>query len=235
MKLSSLQKKLLVMITVCCCVILLACHRRPVPNSPNVLLVTFDTVRADHVGCYGDPRGLTPTVDHLASQGIIFRQCTSPAPITLPTHASILTGLYPFHHKVRNNGTYKLMPDVQTLGSILHLAGYDTAAFVSAHVLKAQYGLARGFDVYDDHVAESSTGMTSEIAERAATDTTDAVLKWIAGRSSQRPFFLWVHYFDPHMAYNPPQLWRDRFPDDPYSGEIAYADEQLGRVLEQID
>lgn len=217
-----------------CAVVLISCQKRPIPKGPNVLLVTFDTVRADHVGCYGNPKGLTPTVDHLASQGIVFRQCTSPAPITLPTHASILTGLDPIHHKVRNNGSYRLMPEYQTLATILHGSGYDTAAFVSAQVLNSQYGLARGFDVYDDTVSESDSGLSSEIAERNATDTTDAVLKWLTHRSGDRPFFLWVHYFDPHMAYNPPPYWRERFPDDPYSGEIAYADSELGRIIEQI-
>ncbi|HNT33751.1 MAG TPA: sulfatase-like hydrolase/transferase [bacterium] len=208
------------------------CRTRPIPQSPNVLVVTFDTVRADHFGCYGSPTAHTPNVDALAASGVVFEKCFTPVPITLPAHVSIMTGLYPHEHAIRNNGSYFVPQSVTTLAEVLYDKGYETAAFVSAYVLHSQFGLNQGFQVYDDTVRDSSAVVLIE--ERTADQTTDQVLRWL-GQQRSRPFFLWVHLFDPHQAYMPPAQWANRFPNDPYSGEIAFADEQLGRLLQEVD
>lgn len=208
------------------------CRTRPNAQGSNVLIVTFDTVRADHFGCYGSQTAHTPNVDALAKSGILFEQCISPVPITLPAHVSLLTGLYPHEHGIRNNGNYFVPDDVTTLAEVLYDKGYDTAAFVSAYVLHSQFGLNQGFQVYDDTVRDSSAVVLIE--ERTADETADQVLRWLKQKRS-RPYFLWVHFFDPHQAYMPPANWANRFPNDPYSGEIAFADEQFGRILDQVD
>lgn len=201
----------------------------------HVVLVTLDTTRADHLGAYGYELAETPVLDRLAAGGILFRDAVSPAPLTLPAHASILTGLDPQHHGVRNNGQYRLEDDHRTLAEILAERGYATAAFVSAFVLDRRYGLAQGFQVYDDRVepapGQAFGGLDSQ---RSAEAVTDAVLQWLDGRSGNEPFFLWTHYYDPHAEYAPPEDYARRFEDRLYDGEIAYMDASLGRLIEAL-
>ena len=195
-----------------------------------IVLVTIDTLRADHVGCYGDELAETPTLDGIASRGLLFSQAISPAPITLPTHATLLTGLDPPEHGVRHNGLFRLAPEIPTLASHLKSQGFATAAFVSAFVLDDRYGLARGFDRYDDDLGLDSRGHTlSVVTARRADETTDAVLAWLATAPDR--FFLWVHYYDPHGDYTPPIEYLRRFRGRPYDGEIAFTDAELGRLL----
>ena len=200
----------------------------------NVLLVTLDTTRADHIGCYGHRNAQTPAIDRLAAQGVRFADAVAVVPITLPSHASMLTGLYPPNNGVRHNGEYRLDGSHVTLAEVLREDGYQTSAFVSAFVLDARYGLDQGFDVYDNAFSPPSGEELSDNVERSATSVTSAALKWLAKRDSTRPFFMWVHYFDPHTPYRPPQPYARRFPDNPYDGEIAYMDAQVGRLLDGL-
>ncbi len=201
----------------------------------NLLVVTLDTTRADRLGCYGYAKAATPTLDALARRSIRFANATSVAPITLAAHASIFTGRYPFQHGVRLNAEYRLPPGEVTLAERLRAQGYETAAFVSAFVLDARYGLDQGFDLYDDRVeAGGGTGFPAGTIERPADRVTDAALLWLEGRSPGRPFFAWVHYFDPHAPYQPPAALAARFAGRAYDGEIAFVDQQLGRLLARL-
>lgn len=205
----------------------------------NVLLITLDTTRPDHLGCYGYKPARTPTIDALAARGFRFDNAVCSMPMTLPSHATMLTGLAPPSHGARGNGLYHLPPDRTTLAESLKARAYDTAAFVSCFVLDERFGLNQGFDVYDLRIApdgfmESNVDMN----ERSAGEVTDAVLEWFGrrdARSDRPPFFLWVHYFDPHSPYRSP--WQDRpeYAGRPYDAEIAYMDSQIGRLLSELD
>jgi arylsulfatase A-like enzyme/Flp pilus assembly protein TadD len=214
----------------------LAALRSGMAAGRNVLVVTLDTTRADRIGSYGYAPAATPTLDALARRSIRFSAAISVAPETLPAHCSILTGRYPYEHGVRLNGEYRLAAAETTLAERLRARGYDTAAFVSAFVLDARYGLDQGFDVYDDRVeAGGGAAFPSGTIERPADRTTDAALAWLEGRRSSRPFFAWVHYFDPHAPYKPPAAAAARAGGRAYDGEIAFVDEQLGRLLGRLE
>lgn len=201
----------------------------------NVALITLDTTRADRLGSYGYEKAETPNLDRLAREGVRFADAVSPAPITLVAHTSILTGLDPYHHGVRHNGQYRLDPSASTLAETLKAKGYETAAFVSAFVLDARYGLAQGFDRYDDRTKTLPGQPFGGLGERTAEAVTDAALAWLGGRDGAKPFFLWVHYYDPHAEYKPPETFARRFPASPYDGEVAYMDSQVGRLLKAIE
>jgi len=204
-------------------------------TSFNVALITLDTTRADRLGAYGYEKTATPHLDRLAREGILFADAVSPAPITLVAHSSILTGLDPHHHGVRNNGQYRLDPSQMTLAEVLKAQGYETAAFVSGFVLDARYGLAQGFDIYDDRTETLPGQPFGGLGERHAEAVTDAALGWLGGRAGTKPFFLWVHYYDPHAEYKPPEAFARRFPASPYDGEIAYMDSQIGRLIPALE
>jgi arylsulfatase A-like enzyme/Flp pilus assembly protein TadD len=201
----------------------------------NVLLITLDTTRADHVGCYGGDPEVTPVLDRLARDGVVFEQMQAAAPITLPSHTSMLTGLYPFHHGVRNNGMFALSDDVETLGTVFDEAGYATGAFVSASVLSRRFGLDRGFDIYDDDLSRGSHLTRRGVPSRRGDLTLEAALDWIRDVPPGTPFFCWIHLYDPHAPYDPPPEYRRRFPTDPYSGEIAFADALVGQAVEHLE
>ena len=209
--------------------LLTACNRAPAPaplQKPNVLLITVDTLRADRVG-----RGLTPAIDGLASRGTKFTSARSVVPLTLPSHAAILTGTLPAENGVHVNGV--AMPPRPTLATVFHDAGYQTGAFVGAYVLDRRFGLSRGFDTYDDRVRRDSSGAARLEAERRGDIVTTAALQWLAGRNGD-PFFAWIHFYDPHAPYNPPQEFMERAGGKAYEGEVAFADAQIGRVLEWL-
>lgn len=199
----------------------------------NVLLVTFDTTRADHIACYGSPNSSTPTLDYLAATGVRYEQCFSPAPITLPSHTSLMTGQYPYNHGVRNNGTHKLPDGAVTLAERLQEHGYETGAVISAMVLNDRYGLGQGFDHYDQNLAAGSFKNVYLARETPAADTIKRAKQWL-GQRGDKPFFLWVHLFDPHHPYTPPPEFADRVNGNPYDGELAYADHQLGVLLTEL-
>ncbi len=200
------------------------------PADSNVLLITVDTLRADRVGAYGYSKAGTPNMDGLAARGVLFENTVTPVPLTLPSHASIMSGLYPPSHGVRNNGLYSLPGNVPTLAALLKERGFRTSAFVSAFVLDARFGLDQGFDHYSDEVNEALPG--SWYAERNADEVLADFLDWFRGREKGR-FFSWIHFWDPHMEYDPPEPYRSRF-DDPYDGEIAFVDSAIGRILDVL-
>ncbi len=198
----------------------------------NVLLVTIDTLRADALGSYGG-RAATPNLDALAARGARFTFAHSHAVLTLPSHASILTGRYPYEHGIRDNGGFRVRDSEATLATRLKPRGFSTGAFISAFPLDQRYGLQAGFDQYDDRVSE--VGKTTEVAvpERRADATVTAALEWI-GRQSGK-WFSWVHVFDPHAPYSAPDEWKSRYPSDAYAGEVAWTDAALGPLLQALE
>jgi arylsulfatase A-like enzyme/Flp pilus assembly protein TadD len=201
---------------------------------PNVLLVTIDTLRADYVACFGKAGIETPVLDALAADGTRFTRAYCQAPMTPPSHASILTGVYPPTHGVRDFTSTGLPKGFPTLAGHLKRAGYTTAAFVSAYVLDAVWGLNQGFDLYYDRFTPRELmGANPGNVQRRAGETIGYVLDWLA-RGPRTPYFLWVHLYDPHHDYNPPEPFKTRYARDPYAGEVAYADRELGRLVEAL-
>lgn len=194
----------------------------------NVLLITLDTFRADRLA-----RGFTPAIDSVAKSGVRFDNATSAVPLTLPSHSTILSGLLPLHHGVRNNGANAFPNDRPTLATLLSANGYRTAAFLGAFVLDHRFGLNRGFDVYDDEIPRDPTLGDHLEAERRGDLVTDRALAWLA-QSDARPFFAWVHLYDAHAPYVPPEPYRSRFASSPYDGEIAFVDAQVQRLLDAL-
>lgn len=197
--------------------------------------MTFDTCRADRFGATGHADAVTPAFDSLARRGVVFERAYAPAPITLPSHSSLLTGLYPFRHGVRDNGIYALGEEAVTIADVLSESGFATGAFVSAFPLVRRFGLDPSFDVYDDDLSvddRASTGLT--YSERRAEYATDAAIAFLED-ASDRDVFCWVHFFDPHGPYDPPEPYRERCRGDAYDGEVAYADRCLDRLLAAID
>ncbi len=200
----------------------------------NVILITIDTLRADHVGVYGSTTAVTPAIDGLAASGIVFDHAISQVPLTLASHASILTGTYPFYNGVQDFTGNPLSPSFQSVAQAFQRNGYATAAVVSSFVLDRSWGLARGFDVYQDAFAPRSfVEKNVALVERPAAQSVDLALAWLRHRPA-KPFFLWLHLYDPHSPYDPPEPFHSRYQHDLYSGEIAYADSQLARLFQYL-
>jgi len=193
----------------------------------NVLLITLDTTRADRIGCYGHSEARTPALDRLAESGIRFENAFAPVPLTLPSHASLMTGTYPAVHGLRVNQAGSLGAGMATMAEIFQRNGFRTGAFVSSWVLDSTFGLDRGFDLYADEL----TGEVEKDVTVSQTGdlTCDSALAWL-GRSPGAPFFAWVHFFDPHSPYAPPPPYDEQF-SDPYDGEIAFMDSQIERLV----
>jgi arylsulfatase A-like enzyme/Flp pilus assembly protein TadD len=206
---------------------------RAQPSRPNVLLITIDTVRADHIGAYGYTKGSTPTLDRLAREGVRFADATSQAPLTGPSHAAILTGVYPGRLGVRDNATMAVPSSARTAAEIFKSAGYRTGGFIGAFIVDRQYGFGQGFDEF----AARFDGFSSPDklqARRRGAQVVDDALKWLAQKRSE-PFFAWVHLYDAHAPYEPPAAYRTRFPKSPYDGAIAYVDAQVGRLVSALE
>ena len=217
---------------------LTACQGEP---PPNVLLVTFDTTRADHLELYGGPAP-TPTLNALAAEGLVFERAMSPVPITLPSHSSLMTGKVPVTHGVRDNGLFELGDAQTTLAEILRDAGYATAAAIGSFPLTAKFGIGQGFDLFDDHLTAPQEDYFGErtlvkrqlhFDERPAGQVNEALLPWLE-ENAHKPFFAWAHYFDPHFPHRPPAPHNQRFAHDLYAGEITYADESLGVLVDAL-
>jgi arylsulfatase A-like enzyme/Flp pilus assembly protein TadD len=205
----------------------------------NVLLVTLDTTRADHIGSYGFQAARTPRLDALAKEGVRCSDAISAAPITLPSHSTIMTGLYPPAHGVRDNGSYALGDDAVTLAERLKRAGYSTQAFVSALVLNRRYNLGQGFDGYDDDLWSEDEPKLFMIRSRPGEKTAERTSAWLAGWAkkgkpeSRPPFFLWMHLFDAHQPYRANAIERALAPST-YDAEIGVLDRAVGRVLDEL-
>jgi len=200
----------------------------------NLLLVTLDTVRADHLGSYGDRQASTPVLDRLAAEGVRFADATTQAPLTGPAHAALLTGVYPARYGVRDNATTPLPRDVTTLASALQSAGYQTGAFIGAFILDRPYGFAQGFDEFDSRFNRFEAG-NKQKAERTAGQVVAPALDWLGRVRRDRPFFAWVHFYDAHAPYTPPAPYNIRFAKQPYDGEIAYVDSAVGRLIAKLE
>ena len=186
------------------------------------------------MGSYGSDRGLTPSLDSLAAEGIRFARAYSPTPLTGPAHASMLTGRYPITHGLRNNGTMILSEEETLVSEVLRERGYRTAAIVSALVLSSEFGLNQGFDLYyEEGIKGTKAGSGLWFNHRPGDQSVDRALTWLKA-SSDRPFFLWVHLFDPHDPYMPPPPYDEMFPGRPYDGEVAFADAQAGRLIQAV-
>jgi arylsulfatase A-like enzyme/Flp pilus assembly protein TadD len=196
----------------------------------NVLLVTIDTWRADALGASGSGKVATPNLDRLASLGTRFDFAHSHAVVTLPSHASILTGLYPYQHGVRENAGFRLKPETPTLATLLHQRGMATAAFIGSFALDSRFGLNAGFDVYDERYGKSNANAGFVMPERRADAVVTEAKAWI-GRQTGR-WFAWVHIFDPHAPYRPPPPYDTEYRDRPYYGEVAYTDSVLGSLFD---
>lgn len=198
----------------------------------NVLFVTLDTTRADRIGCYGYEKAKTPNLDSLALGGVKFSNTYCQVPLTCPSHCSILTGTYPLYHRVHNNGTYYLNPELLTLAEILKNRGFKTAAFVSSFTVDSRFGLDQGFDFYDDKFAEEEVFKALK-SEKKADKVFASFSDWLDKNVSDQ-IFCWVHFFDPHLPYDPPSPFKEEFLDSPYDGEIAYMDYYVGKTIEKL-
>ncbi len=209
-----------------------SCSDGEVESEPHsALLITMDTTRADALACYGVVPNATDNLNRLATEGVLYERAYAVAPITLPSHSSMMTGLVPLRHGVRVNGVSALPDAAETLAEKANAAGVQTAAFIAAVVLDASFGLAQGFETYEGPDPSLQTQSTV-YDQRPAEEVVDSALAWLKERDPERPFFLWVHLFDPHTPYAPPAEFLEKAPDkNPYLGEVAYADYQLGRLL----
>ena len=212
--------------------------RRP-PAARNIVVITLDTLRSDRLSCYGSRQVATPNIDAFAAEGVRFTNAASTVPLTLPAHASIMTGLYPPAHGVRENVGYVLGEHIPTLAELLRNGGWATGGFVSAFVLDHQWGIGRGFDRYFDDFdlrgVEMAGAANMGSVQRDGAETVAAAVRWLDQRPADRPFFLWLHLYDPHEPYTPKEPFRSRYPGRPYDGEVAYTDSLVGdfrRALE---
>lgn len=208
-------------------------------DKPNVVIVTLDTTRADHLGPYGYRGVRTPVLDELARRGTLFEECASVAPLTLPSHCTIFTGVYPTFHGVRVNGNTALSDEQTTLAEVMTGRGYACGAFIGAFVLDGRWGLKQGFEYYDDQFdLKKYKHLDLGMVQRPGDKVMDAALSWLEGRKD-RPFFAWVHLYDPHTPYEPPEPYFSQYqkggPAGLYDGEIAFMDEQIGRLVAWLE
>ena len=210
-----------------------ACGHRAAPRDPdlNVLLITIDTLRADALGAYGNATVETPWIDRLAKEGVRFDRAHAHSVVTLPSHASILSGRYPTVHGIRDNAGFRFPATLDTIATLLKARGYRTGAFVSAFPLDARFGLTRGFDVYDDSYGKAVEKTAFRMPERPGDQTVRAAMNWIAGPGK---WFAWIHIYEPHFPYRPPEPFASRYKTAPYFGEVSAADAILGSVLGPI-
>lgn len=205
----------------------------PVPAAGvrQIILISIDTCRADYLGCYGYQSETTPNIDAVAAEGILFENAISPVPVTLPAHSSMLTGTDPPYHGVHDNSAHLVDDSNVALAETLKNVGFTTGAAVSAFVLDAQFGLGQGFDTYHDDFETPRVGNT--VVQRRAGETTRVALEWLEENKNEE-FFLFLHYYDPHHKYQPPEPFASQFASNPYAGEIAYTDHCIGQVIQKL-
>ena len=201
----------------------------------NLLVITLDTTRADRLGAYGWPDSATPVLDRLAHEGTIFEHAVAPAPLTLPAHSSLFTGAYPFTHGVRDNGGFYLDERAVTLAERLRDVHFATGGFVASYVLDRRWGIAQGFDTYFDNFdGPAKASIPKASIKRPGNEVADRALEWLKAVGANR-FFGWVHFYDPHVPYEPPEPYRSQFAEQPYQGELAFVDSQIGRILRLLE
>jgi choline-sulfatase len=216
------------------CLALGSCSEASEPDSRSALLITLDTTRWDALGCYDVYDKVTPVLDRIAEESVVFETAYTVTPITLPAHASMLTGLYPLRHGIRDNGFQPLPASAHTLAESVEEAGHQTAAFVSSAVLDRAFGLDQGFEVFRTP-QRSTTESSVHFSERLAPDVVEDAVRWLRERDRERPFFLWVHLFDPHVPYQPPVELRSLTPKNgEYYGEVAFMDRSLGVLFDEL-
>ena len=208
-------------------------------EKPNIILITMDTTRADHLACYGYPNIRTPNLDSLAQKGVLFEQAVSSSPLTLPSHCTIMTGMYPTYHGVRVNGNTALSEEQTTIAEVLSARGYQCGAFIGAFVLDGRWGLKQGFQHYDDQFdLKKYKHIDLGAIQRPGNQVMDAALAWLDGEKAN-PFFAWIHLYDPHAPYEPPEPYRSEYSGrgkvGQYDGEIAFMDEQIGRCVSWLE
>jgi len=222
----------------CMSLFMAACKQQPM----NIVVITFDTTRADHLGVYDDALSNTPNLVELASQSAVFEHAVSPVPITLPSHTTIFTGLNPTSHGVRDNGLFTASPSLTTLAETLGDSGYATGAAIGSFPLAGHSGIQQGFDFFDDNITQAYEDTFGNrviekdgiyFDERPAEAVNEAAFDWLESHAA-KPFFLWLHYFDAHQPLNPPFPFNELFVHDQYLGELAYADYALGQVIERL-
>ncbi|KKN27362.1 hypothetical protein LCGC14_0865440 [marine sediment metagenome] len=206
----------------------------PIPkakNKLNILLITIDTLRADKLSCYGSQHLKTPHIDDLGKRGVLFSRAFANTSTTLPSHANILLGVTPNYHGVHENLNFIVSEELLTLAEHLKNNGYATGAFVGAYPLDSRFGLSQGFDIYDDNYSRSHSENFSTL-ERNAEAVIKGALEWLEGRRS--PWFLWIHCWDPHTPYEPPEPFKTQYKEHLYEGEVAYVDLALGKLLDHL-
>lgn len=204
-------------------------------ESLNLLVITLDTTRADHIGTYGSTLVETPALDRLGAEGIVFEQAMTTAPLTLPAHSSIFTGKFPPEHGARDNGGFFLGPEHETLAEVLKARGYATGGFVSAFVLDSKWGIDQGFETYvDDFDVSIGRSRSAGEIQRPANEVVDRALPWLESVKDGR-FFAWLHFYDPHTPYAPPEPYKSQYAGHPYRGEVAFTDAQVGRVVQFLE
>ncbi|WP_397568622.1 sulfatase-like hydrolase/transferase [Schlesneria sp. T3-172] len=201
------------------------------PRQPwNVIVITLDTTRADHLGCYGAEDVHTPMIDELASRGVLFERAYAPAPLTLTSHSTMFTGLHPPEHGLITNGKGRLPDEIETFAEVLSRAGYATGAFVASFVLDSRFGLNQGFETYDDDLSGTVRPHDVLHRERSGSVVVDSALKWLASHKQEK-FHCWIHLYDPHFPYQPHEvLFGDKFQERLYDGEIGFVDRQIARI-----
>ncbi|MFH2002983.1 MAG: sulfatase-like hydrolase/transferase, partial [Planctomycetota bacterium] len=219
----------------------LSCRKTPespgiaLPEDPNILVITIDTLRADHVGAYGNAKAKTPNLDELARKGVIFKNCYTSAPLTLPAHCSLFTGQYPFAHHVRDNGIFMLGEDKETWAEKMRDRGYHTYALIASFVLHSKFGLDQGFEIYDDSLKADE--LVHEFNSEITADQVYEKFRHWFDRHGKERFFAWIHFYDPHGPYTPPDEYKGMFAPDfagAYDGEVAYTDHYVGAIVQDL-
>ncbi|MCP4217578.1 MAG: sulfatase-like hydrolase/transferase, partial [bacterium] len=201
----------------------------------NVILITLDTLRWDHVSAYNQGRADTPHMDRMAEEGVLFERCIAQTPLTLPSHTTILSGTYPLHHQVRDNGGFQVPQSLDFVSEVLQKEGFATSGFIAAYVLHSKWGINQGFDHYSDNFDLTKIKMVSlGSVQKGADVVLPEAQQWIQKNKDKR-FFSWIHLYDPHIPYTPPSPFKERHPGDPYRGEVEYMDQELGKFFDYLE
>ncbi|UCH92963.1 MAG: tetratricopeptide repeat protein [Candidatus Aminicenantes bacterium] len=197
----------------------------------NVILITLDTVRSDYLSCYKKGNARTPHLDRIAQEGVLFERCIAQSPLTLPSHVTIFSGTYPLFHQVRDNGGFRVPGQLEFVSEVLQSGGFVTSAFIGAYVLHSKWGVNQGFDTFSDDFDLKKYYTTTREIEKKADEVLGNARTWLKTHGHKKKFFTWIHLFDPHIPYDPPPPYAEKYADNPYRGEVEFVDEQLGKFF----